>query len=70
MVLKTINGSHHIFSHAEKTEVISVPVHKNDDLKIGLQRKLMSIAEITDDDLYQKWNTKMTFKEDFYLNDA
>ena len=53
-VLKRINGSHHIFSHAEKTEIISVPVHKNDDLKIGLQRKLMSIAEITEDDLYQK----------------
>ena len=50
-VLKRINGSHHIFSHSEKTEIISVPVHKNDDLKIGLQKKLMSIAEIAENDL-------------------
>jgi predicted RNA binding protein YcfA (HicA-like mRNA interferase family) len=50
-VLKRINGSHYIFSHAEKTEIISVPVHKNDNLKIGLQKKLMGIAEIVEDDL-------------------
>lgn len=35
-VLKRINGSHHIFSHPGKTEIISVPVHKNEDLKKGL----------------------------------
>jgi len=50
-ILKRINGSHHIFSHPEKTEIISVPVHKNDSLKIGLQKKLMGIAEIEEDDL-------------------
>jgi predicted RNA binding protein YcfA (HicA-like mRNA interferase family) len=49
-VLKRINGSYHIFSHTEKTE-ISVPVHKNDTLKIGLQKKRMSIAEIAENDL-------------------
>jgi predicted RNA binding protein YcfA (HicA-like mRNA interferase family) len=53
-VLKRINESHHIFTHAEKTEIISVPVHKNDDLKIGLQKKLMGIADIKESDLYQK----------------
>lgn len=37
-ILKRINGSHHIFSHPEKTEVISIPVHKNEDLKKGLQK--------------------------------
>ena len=36
--LKRINGSHHILTHPEKTEIISVPVHKNEDLKIGLQK--------------------------------
>lgn len=50
-ILKRIHGSHHIFSHADKTEIISVPVHKNEDLKKGLQRKLMNIAEISDGDL-------------------
>jgi predicted RNA binding protein YcfA (HicA-like mRNA interferase family) len=29
-VLKRLNGSHHIFSHPAKTEIISVPVHKNE----------------------------------------
>ena len=33
--LKKINGSHHIFSHTDRTENISVPVHKNDGLKKG-----------------------------------
>ncbi|MDQ6755548.1 MAG: type II toxin-antitoxin system HicA family toxin [Bacteroidota bacterium] len=32
-ILKRINGSHFIYSHPDKIEIISVPVHKNDDLK-------------------------------------
>ncbi len=50
-ILKRINGSHHIFIHSEKIEIISVPVHKNVDLKKGLQKKLMNIAEITEAEL-------------------
>ena len=50
-ILKRINGSHHIFSHPDKIEIISVPVHKNEDLKKGLQKKLMTIAGIKDIDL-------------------
>ena len=46
-----INGSHHIFSKTGKTEIISVPVHKNDDLKRGLMKNLMNIAEISEDEL-------------------
>jgi len=49
--LKRIHGSHYIFSHPDKIEIISVPVHKNDDLKKGLQRKLMMIAAISDNEL-------------------
>ncbi len=49
--LKRINGSHFIYSHPDKTEIISLPVHKNDDLKKGLQKKLMTIADITDAEL-------------------
>jgi predicted RNA binding protein YcfA (HicA-like mRNA interferase family) len=49
-ILKRIHGSHHIFSHPDKIEIISVPVHKNEDLKKGLQRKLMSIAAISDNE--------------------
>ncbi len=50
-VLKRINGSHYIYAHADKTEIIAVPVHKNDDLKKGLQKKLMGIADIKDNEL-------------------
>ncbi len=50
-ILKRINGSHFIYSHPDKIEIISVPVHKNEDLKRGLQKKLMSIADISDTEL-------------------
>jgi predicted RNA binding protein YcfA (HicA-like mRNA interferase family) len=49
--LKRINGSHYIYSHTDKTEIISVPVHKNEDLKKGLQKKLMTIADIKEAEL-------------------
>ena len=48
--LKRVQGSHCIYSHPGKTEIISVPVHKNDDLKRGLLHKLMNIAGINEED--------------------
>ncbi len=50
-ILKRINGSHFIFSHPDKVEIISIPVHKHTDLKKGLQRNIMNIAEISDSEL-------------------
>lgn len=50
-ILKRVHGSHHIFSHPNKIEIISVPIHGNEDLKKGLLKKLMSIARINDNDL-------------------
>jgi len=44
--LKRINGSHHIYAKAGVTARISIPVHGNKPLKVGLQRHLMKIAEI------------------------
>ncbi|MBO0937263.1 type II toxin-antitoxin system HicA family toxin [Fibrella sp. HMF5335] len=35
-VLKRINGSHHIFTMAGRPERLSVPVHGNQLLKLGL----------------------------------
>ena len=49
--LKRINGSHFIYAHPDKTDIISLPVHKNDDLKKGLQKKLMTIADLNDAEL-------------------
>ncbi len=49
--LKRINGSYYIFSHPDKREIISVHVHKNNDLKKGLLKKLMTLAGITENEL-------------------
>jgi len=49
--LKRINGSHHIYSKAGITARISVPVHGNKPLKLGLQKHLMKVAEIDDVEL-------------------
>ncbi len=49
--LRRINGSHHIYSKAGKNARISVPVHGNVSLKLGLQRQLMRIADIEEEKL-------------------
>ena len=48
---KRINGSHHIYAKTEITARISVPVHGNKPLKLGLQRHLMKVAEIDEIEL-------------------
>jgi predicted RNA binding protein YcfA (HicA-like mRNA interferase family) len=50
-ILKKIQGSHHIYIKKRRTERISVPVHQNKDLKIGLQKSIMKIANIEDNEL-------------------
>lgn len=49
--LVRINSSHHLYHKPGQPELLSVPVHGNRDLKIGLQRRLMSLAGLTDADL-------------------
>jgi predicted RNA binding protein YcfA (HicA-like mRNA interferase family) len=44
-------GSHFIYSRAGSRQIVSVPVHKNKDLKVGTQRNIMRTAGLTDDDL-------------------
>jgi len=44
--LKKIHGSHHVYMKAGRKERISVPVHENKDLKIGMLKAIMKIAEI------------------------
>lgn len=50
-VLKRIKGSHHIFTKEGVPARISVPVHGNRALKIGLLKHLMKIALINEDEL-------------------
>ena len=49
--LVRINGSHHIYMMDDRPYRVSVPVHGNTTLKIGLQRKLMKIAGIEESEL-------------------
>ena len=48
--LERIRGSHHIYK-LEGLPSISVPVHRNEDLKVGLQRFVMKQADISEDEL-------------------
>lgn len=49
--LRRIQGSHHIYMKAGRSERISVPIHGNKALKEGLQAHLMKRAGLDDDDL-------------------
>jgi predicted RNA binding protein YcfA (HicA-like mRNA interferase family) len=42
--LQRINGSHHIYAKTGSMVRISVPIHANESLKVGLQRHLMKLA--------------------------
>ena len=49
--LARINGSHHIYTKPGSIIRISVPVHANKSLKLGLQKSLMKSAEVKDSEL-------------------
>ncbi len=49
--LLRIQGSHHIYGKSGNDARLSVPVHKNQDLKVGLLRHLLKLAELTENDL-------------------
>lgn len=49
--LARVNGSHYIYAKQSSIVRISVPVHANKSLKIGLQKAMMKSAAITEADL-------------------
>ena len=49
--LLRIHGSHHIYGKEGSIVRISVPVHGNQPLKIGLLRHIMKLAEISESNL-------------------
>jgi predicted RNA binding protein YcfA (HicA-like mRNA interferase family) len=49
--LRRVSGSHHIFTKSGSNARITVPVHGNSSLKIGLQRHLMTLAGIDENEL-------------------
>jgi predicted RNA binding protein YcfA (HicA-like mRNA interferase family) len=49
--LARVNGSHHIYVMDGRIERLVIPVHGNETLKMGLQRSLMKIIPLSDDEL-------------------
>ncbi len=50
-MLARINGSHYIYTKVGTIFRISVPVHKNKEMKVGLLKSLMKIADISESEL-------------------
>jgi len=48
--LRRVAGSHHIFTKDGSAVRLSVPIHGNRPLKIGLQKHLANLAGLTDKD--------------------
>jgi predicted RNA binding protein YcfA (HicA-like mRNA interferase family) len=46
-----VKGSHHVYMKSGNPARISVPIHGNEDLKIGLLRYFMKVAGISEDEL-------------------
>lgn len=49
--LKRTKGSHHIYKKAGDPARISVPIHGNHPLKIGLLKHLLKVAAIDEEEL-------------------
>ena len=49
--LQRIRGRHHIYTHPDKTEILTIPVHGNQDLKLGTLCKLLKDSGLTERDL-------------------
>ena len=50
-VLRRITGSHHIYENPEAEQILSIPIHRNQDLKIGTLRALIKTAQLSEKDL-------------------
>jgi len=50
-ILARINGSHHVSTKEDRIERVVIPIHGNQTLKVGLQRTLMRIIPVVEDEL-------------------
>lgn len=50
-ILLRVQGSHHIYGKPGSQVRLSIPIHKNQTLKLGLQRHLMKLADIEETDI-------------------
>ena len=49
--LARIQGSHHIYTKKGRKERISLPIHGNKDIKLGLLKHFMKLAGIKESDI-------------------
>jgi len=49
--LLRVHGSHHIYGKSGNPVRLSIPIHGNKPLKIGLLRHLAGLAGLSEDDL-------------------
>lgn len=49
--LLRVQGSHHVYGKAGSNIRLSVPIHGNQTLKVGLLKHLMKLAGLTESDL-------------------
>ena len=49
--LKRVTGSHHIYAKSGNPARVSVPIHGNASLKVGLLKHLLKISDLSEDDL-------------------
>ena len=49
--LLRVNGSHHIYGKPGSVVRLSIPIHGNHPLKVGLLRHLAKLAEIPDEEI-------------------
>ncbi len=51
-VLKRVSGSHYICEKIGVAQILSIPVHRDQDLKIGTLKALMKVAQLSEEDLF------------------
>jgi predicted RNA binding protein YcfA (HicA-like mRNA interferase family) len=49
-ILLRVNGSHHIYGKSGSVVRLSIPIHGNKPLKLGLLRHLAKLADLSDED--------------------
>ncbi|MFN6536581.1 MAG: type II toxin-antitoxin system HicA family toxin [Nostoc sp. EkiNYC01] len=50
-ILQRVTGSHHIYQKPGVNQILSIPVHRDRDLKLGTLKALMKIAQLSEEDL-------------------
>ena len=49
--LARVHGSHHVFTKAGNPTRISIPIHRNRPLKVGLLKHLLKLAQIDEGEI-------------------